>query len=314
MGGFMAFWGNQPSRPVLPNELWEYSFTGNGHFPRITVEEIWDKSKDNFMLKVLVVLQTGWFIAQCIARGAQHLPLTELEVMTIAFVAVNLVIYGLWWNKPLNVERGIRVYNPSGAAKEAVERQDQGQEGQAGFSRSTTFIGDEIVSPFQRFSQIIGYKPRTAGFRDQRRVGTFYSGDPKWVDLWPLISVLVVPSLTVAAFGAIHCIAWGFAFPSTTQRTLWRVASIVVTGAPIVLILIWIAWAAVYFTLRAWSLHGTRSDTVMSVVVMIASFVILVPVYLAARLTLLVLPFLSLKTLPPGAYRSVRWTEFIPHL
>jgi hypothetical protein len=33
-------------------------------------------------------------------------------------------------------------------------------------------------------------------------------------------------------FGAIHCIGWSFDFPSNIERTLWRVASLSVTGVP----------------------------------------------------------------------------------
>jgi len=110
MGGFMEYEGNQPIRVLLPDELELYSLTGNGDFPRISKAEINGKSKGDAISKFVVILQTGWFVAQCIARGVQGLPITELELATVAFAALNFVIYLLWWDKSQNVQRGVRVY------------------------------------------------------------------------------------------------------------------------------------------------------------------------------------------------------------
>ncbi|KAI9453892.1 hypothetical protein F5148DRAFT_985395, partial [Russula earlei] len=108
--GFMEYRGNRPIRVLFPEELNSYSLTGNGDFPRIAKEEIEDKSKGDAISQILVILQTGWFMVQCIARGVQGLPVTELELIMVAFATLNFVMYLLWWNKPLNVQRGVRVY------------------------------------------------------------------------------------------------------------------------------------------------------------------------------------------------------------
>jgi hypothetical protein len=69
MGGFMAYDGNEPVYVLFPAELESYSLTGNGDFPRISKMEIQDKSKGDFISKAVVILQTSWFVIQCIARG-----------------------------------------------------------------------------------------------------------------------------------------------------------------------------------------------------------------------------------------------------
>ncbi|KIM26227.1 hypothetical protein M408DRAFT_73096, partial [Serendipita vermifera MAFF 305830] len=74
-----------------------------------TEAEIKDKSKSDVLTKLIVLVQTMWFVLQCIARGAQHLPLTELEVVTLAYAMLNLFIYLFWWDKPQNVECPIRL-------------------------------------------------------------------------------------------------------------------------------------------------------------------------------------------------------------
>jgi len=109
-----------------------------GDFPRISKAEILDKSKGDAVSKGVVILQTGWFVMQCIARGVQGLPITELELVTVAFAALSFVIYLLWWEKPLNVQRGVRVYKK----RNTVEPVDDGHVlATAGF---WVALGDEL--------------------------------------------------------------------------------------------------------------------------------------------------------------------------
>jgi len=54
--------------------------------PDITEEDIEDRSKGDVLFKLIAILQTSWFIIQCIARGQQRLALTELELVTLALV------------------------------------------------------------------------------------------------------------------------------------------------------------------------------------------------------------------------------------
>jgi len=75
----------------------------------VTESEIRDKSKGDTLGKLLTVLQTTWFIAQYLGRWTAHQPTTQLEVMTLAYAALNVAIYALWWDKPLDVQEPIDV-------------------------------------------------------------------------------------------------------------------------------------------------------------------------------------------------------------
>jgi len=79
-------------------------------FPTITAAEIHDKARGDFLSKAIVILQSLWFIVQCIARGKQGLALTELELVTLALASLNGVMYYFWWDKPLGVKEPIKVY------------------------------------------------------------------------------------------------------------------------------------------------------------------------------------------------------------
>ena len=79
-------------------------------FTMLTKAEIEDRGKSDWLAKSLVLLQTSWFVIQCIAWGINHLPLTHLEIIMLAYAAMNFVIYIFWWYKPLNINRPVCMF------------------------------------------------------------------------------------------------------------------------------------------------------------------------------------------------------------
>jgi len=96
----------------------------NFDFPAITSAEINDRSKGDGLSKLLAILQTSWFILQCIARVFQGLALTELELVTLAMASLNAITYAFWWSKPLSVREPVNVYvtERAGVVAETVNR------------------------------------------------------------------------------------------------------------------------------------------------------------------------------------------------
>jgi len=84
---------------------------------KISEEDIKDRSKGDILSKLIAILQTTWFILQCIARGQQKLTLTELELVTLALASLNAITYVFWWHKPLGVQVPIRIYFETGAVE-----------------------------------------------------------------------------------------------------------------------------------------------------------------------------------------------------
>jgi hypothetical protein len=109
MGGFVYHGNDGPLRMLSFQDIEELVKKGEIEYPIISKEEIKDKSKGDALTKGLVLIQTTWFLLQCVARGAQHLSLTELELATAAFALLNIVTYVLWWDKPLNVQCPVQV-------------------------------------------------------------------------------------------------------------------------------------------------------------------------------------------------------------
>ena len=76
---------------------------------RITEEEISNRSKGDGLSKMIFILQTSWFIVQCVARHVQRLDLTQLELTILAMASLNGITCLLWWQKPLGAQAIVRV-------------------------------------------------------------------------------------------------------------------------------------------------------------------------------------------------------------
>ncbi|KAF2006515.1 hypothetical protein P154DRAFT_600371 [Amniculicola lignicola CBS 123094] len=97
-----ALFDSSPRLSFTPEGIRLLSFLGR--LPQIREAQIQDKSKADGLAKTLVIIQAGWMIIQTIARLAQHLPVTLLEINTIGHVLCALVLYLLWWSKPLEIK------------------------------------------------------------------------------------------------------------------------------------------------------------------------------------------------------------------
>ena len=79
MGGFMEHHHDGPPRVLEAEDVSEVT-------KRRTLEaEIWDRSKGDALSKTFALVQTMWFLLQCISRANEDLPVTEPEVAMCAF-------------------------------------------------------------------------------------------------------------------------------------------------------------------------------------------------------------------------------------
>lgn len=120
MGGLLLSEEGNPLRTLDMEYLEDAVDLGTMEWPKISEEEILDKGNGDYFTKGIVVLQTGWFVLQCIARAVARLSLTELEVTTLAYAVLNGAMYFFWWNKPLDVGRGMVIYQKKSGNLEFV--------------------------------------------------------------------------------------------------------------------------------------------------------------------------------------------------
>ena len=110
MGGFVLVQGDDEVEVLSPNRFDDLFATRRIGLPWITRKDIQDRSKGDALSKGLVIIQTSWFIAQCVSRRIQGLAITEIELITLAFAFLNSLMYFLWWEKPQNVTSYIRIH------------------------------------------------------------------------------------------------------------------------------------------------------------------------------------------------------------
>ena len=279
-----------PLHPLLASDLTHddiYSFA----MP--TEAEIKDRGKSDWLAKSLVLLQTSWFVIQCIARGIKHLPVTHLEIVTLAYAAMNFVIYVFWWNKPLNVNRPVRVFRKSGESEPGGAQHQPISEAWK-LTWKSVFDGLETIFRF-----IAGYQDEVVNLSHEDRVPRFWANSTE-NDF--MIADIIMLGVGIC-FGAIHCIAWGFPFPTHTELLMWRVSSVAITAVPV--------YIPMMFGLVAW-LQDMDFDTggYIAALSLVSAFIL----YIIARVSTLVLALTSLRDLPLGALDTVHWTTFIPHV
>src|SRR5579871_1127922 len=110
---FFAVMGGYALRPSGSKTLFRidgYRFytlikDGTIPLPRLSTSEILDRSKGDWLAKMVVCLQIFWLLVQLVGRAIQHLPITTLELFTLGLALCGLITYGFWWYKPLDIQK-----------------------------------------------------------------------------------------------------------------------------------------------------------------------------------------------------------------
>ena len=102
MGGFVVKTDDQIMR-LPPDSLLGLLQSNVLSWPDITEQDILDRSKADWFLKSLALVQVIWFITQVIGRAAQGLSVTTLELFTLGVISCALFMYMAWWKKPFDV-------------------------------------------------------------------------------------------------------------------------------------------------------------------------------------------------------------------
>ncbi|KAK3361603.1 hypothetical protein B0T24DRAFT_111509 [Lasiosphaeria ovina] len=110
MGGFVLNTAQEGQDPYIPGSPRLYllpegtaALAKMGLLPPVSKDYILDKSNADGLAKLIVVAQSGWFTLQLLTRWAMKLPVTPLELTTMAHAVCALATYFLWWEKPLDI-------------------------------------------------------------------------------------------------------------------------------------------------------------------------------------------------------------------
>jgi len=225
MGGFVVqsdLVGTSTERSdyaVTMAELVEYLNGDLGGAARISEEDIEDKDKADLFTRVIALGQILWLVFTVSTRKLRHLATSQLEVLTLAFAGCAFLTYFYYWDKPQNVKIPRKIPLQDGISL-------------SGIRRPRRFMMRNSVSEW-------GLRLRNDAIRPNQ--------DPPF-DMMSLLMIAMIP------VGGIHLLAWNFAFPTPAERILWRTASLLSMGLPVLLLLlIWVipATAAKFLSRRS---------------------------------------------------------------
>lgn len=311
-----------------------------------TEREINDLSKADAFTKAFACIQSSWLIIQSIVRVSLGLPITQLELATMAFIVCALTMYLLWWHKPFGVE--------SRAYLTVIAHSDSDKETLAirlseSYSLRSSLSAN--YSSFLYFREILGVPSRGVSIEKDSddRVRTHLAQEDRefceadmtfgyfiriFLDGFADISGNHLVKLGKALWAMVRNVFGNsdFAEPHREQtRTLVLYATGMLFSA-----LHLVAWnwefpsPTVRVLWRVFAIIATSTGpvTILFVSALLAlnsfvddipEFVVMFPtyflvfVYSVSRIGLVVLIFYCFSSMPAGVYKTVNWLQFLPH-
>jgi hypothetical protein len=280
--------------------------------PELTSKEIWDKSKADKFAKLLACLQIGWLSVQCVARAIQGLPISLLEIGTVGFAIPSLATFGLWFNKPNNIDTPniIRISLTIPELLEKLDKDPKDNWHETPLDCICALNSPSFVSEVVLKSKNWPSRSRYEGHATRIRNDVF------------ALKYSILDQVFVAAvwlgYSGVHLAAWNFTFPSYPEKILWRVSCLVMSGSMVVF---WITGNRKFYLLFGYLRPSRRSKMkqisderckVSSIQITLGAITGLS--YFIARVCLIVQALVSLRALPAAAFQTVNWMKIVPHV
>ncbi|KFZ10671.1 hypothetical protein V502_07989 [Pseudogymnoascus sp. VKM F-4520 (FW-2644)] len=331
----VLFCDQKGSRITPPEALLSVGLPGDD---MITAE-----NKTDSLSKLIVVLQVSWFTTQCISRAAEKLPITQLEIGALAFVGCTMLTTAFWWHKPLDI-RLWKSYSDSDVAainKLGSESESSNTQICLGYYRLPNFVlHSEVRAKYQR---------NETGSQNGEYEWVEYDGETLLGHDGNAVRESICGSLLASLLGSVHIAAWNFEFPTKIEQLWWRFSALILTLLPIFALGLGYAVVAVDLMkpirwlgdtsdnateLSPWKrraesmklrlYHGIHLDKLVIAwgtpkdrlwpFFRYIFFICFAGIYCPARALLIVVMFMSFKSMPAGVYDTVQWTDNILHI
>ena len=347
MGGFRFQPCGWKSIPVNAKQLHYLVTRGYVDYPRISEVYIRDKNKVDGVLRVITLIQTLWFVVNVIIRARQNLTITAAELSTVAFVWLGIWTSLCWMSKPADVVQADTI--TSATSMENILREGGDAASRVYYYTPLDFASRAEWSWSRLWNHGLNLLRRLhwAAPPAERPVQRFQNTvipiiEGRYYALWVVVST---------AYFAIFLVAWKFSFPTQTECTLWRSASVMALSTAWV-ICFTLNWSCSWYPeLKAKirraqpssedpSHHirqpgykngakGTkwfyalvthfRNNSIMrdpaldTPVTLIVVTWIFGILYASSRIYIVIADVIELRSLPASAYKTVDWSSLWPH-
>ncbi|KAK6437925.1 hypothetical protein LTR95_005873 [Oleoguttula sp. CCFEE 5521] len=288
---------------------------GHVHWPDISEEQIRDKNKADGFARLLTVIQIVWFGISCLGHAAQRLPISCLELGTIAYVFCTIPTFLFWSNKPLDAET-VEIIHATTSMADILAQSDSKEATLYNFTPLDFINPPQGLSLLSLFWDGFGY-PFLQRTNDKRPAATLpnrKATPPRGLSALEL----AVGAFIGLGYTGIHIIRWNFHFPTDVELLLWRISGCIIVGMVVVYPVV-LAVITFGFKKIAKALYGIDANVPSDLrnpvpaSAQTAVFAIASVLYTTARLYIIIEAFTSLRAQPMGVYMTVEWNNFLPH-
>ena len=192
-----------------------------------------------------------------------------------------------------------------------------------------------FVDPFLILAKsLFGIATTTTLKSDATHAPTFYAPNTDGSADHESLVLFGLP-VVAAVFGALHCIAWNFHFPSHIEQLLWRIGSLTITLIPSVPYVYYALILPVdlirrllkflegrygfHLSIPSISLPQSVKNVLEAVGMTLVVIIVFLGgaglvAYMLARLLLLTQAIMLLRKQPESAFYAINWTNFLPHI
>ena len=339
MGGFLLYKDGQPFQVVSPELFTQLLERSCIEFPFASTEELRERSMAHPLFAAITLLQSIWFIIQCISRRVQGFVITQLELVTLSLVVMNGILLLFWWYKPLDPHTFVRIDllrppppsipDPPDVDTQAAINFDFSREQTSGrrvktiFKTEAGFLAENRPNPFLRalqfwfcallnilqslfndYSDLFLRLDKHLISEGSTDVNIFYAPDTIR-NLGGFLFTL--QNVLGSLFAASHISMWFNHFPTYRDMMVWRIASLTAVALPIVLLLLLIDFY-ILLTIQPTDFM-LQAMEIMAITVVFVGFMTI----LVARMALIVEAFVCLKSVGGTTLQSPSWSKYIPH-
>ena len=313
-------------------------------------EVIEDKNKSDGFVRIITLCQTLWFVVNCIGRAVQHLTTTTLELTTLGFISTTVGVLYFWAHKPADISTPITLSIDLTMAD--IEGIPKVMESAPWHKTPLDFLHPESPNFSVCWNWHVNLLRNLCLISAKGARPIVRRADDEFPPVSDR-GLYLVRFFALVCF-ALNIVAWNFWFPSPAERNLWRASSLALIMSCLIGFMYNLLMSAFLVKMKPRSCerwaqaqnrlvshtadlkkqttkerivtkcrdiaHWLRNNSpekdpamTMGLRVLLLGIPCII-LYSSARIYLLVEDVIVFRALPPDAYKTVNWSQYMPHI